>query len=242
MALRREARAVDRLVDAGRLLQPVRPAVLRDHAHPASAAALVGPLRDRAVVRRPAPRPALRVRHRLHRGRRDGDHERDARLLDAAHVGEPRVRVLLSRDLRARHASRHADHGRRVHGRRHATRPRSRAHELALRLRVPVVRRNHGRVPDRVAGLDGRGPARQEPRVPEVVRLPESVQCAHGGGRRPRVDLQERRLRLGRRDRVVDQHGRVRHLHDRLPHPAAKNDPARGLRHRAAAGSLEAAG
>ena len=191
----------------------LRPAVLRGHAHPAAAAALVGARRDRAVVRRPPLRPALRLRDRLHRGRRDGDHERDARLFDAAHVGEPRVRVLLPRDLRARDAAGHAAHGRRVHGRRHATRPRSRAHELALRLRVPVVRRHDGRVPGRLPGLDGRDPARQEPRVPEVVRLPQSLQRAHGGRRRTRVDLQARRLRLGRRDRVVDRHGRVRHLH-----------------------------
>ena len=70
--------------------------------------------RDRAVVRRSALRPALRLRLRLHRRRRDGDHERDARLFDAAHVGESRVRVLVPRDLRARDASRHAAHGHRA--------------------------------------------------------------------------------------------------------------------------------
>src|SRR5262249_7181034 len=43
LALRRKARAVDRLVDARRLLQPLRLVVLRDHADPAPARALVAP-------------------------------------------------------------------------------------------------------------------------------------------------------------------------------------------------------
>ncbi len=71
---------------------------------------------------------------------------------------------------------------------------------------------------------------------PEVVRLPQPLQRADRSRRRARVDLPARRLRVERRDRVVDQHGRVRHLHGRLPHAAAEDDPARRLRHRAVAG------
>ena len=41
---------------------------------------------------------------------------------------------------------------------------------------VPDVRRNAGRLPDRDARLDDRDPDRQEPGLPEVVRLPEHRQ------------------------------------------------------------------
>jgi len=204
LALRRKARAVDRLVDARHLLQPVRPVVLRDCAHPTPTRALAKPLGDRKVVFRPALRPALRVRLGVHRRRRHGDHERDPRLYHAADVGESSLRVLLPSDLRARHAARDVDHGRRMHSGRDAARSRPGAFELALRLCLPVVRGDHGSVPDRLSGLDARGPARREPRLPQVVRLPEPLQRPYRSGGRPRVDLQARGLRLGRRDRVVD--------------------------------------
>ena len=106
---------------------------------------------------------------------------------------------------------------------------------VALRFRVPVVQRDHGRVHDRLAGLDGGDPARQEPRVPEVVRLPQPVQCADRSRRRAGVDLPAWRVRVERRDRVVDQHGGVRPLHGRLHRVVAKDDRTRGLRHRATA-------
>ena len=95
---------------------------------------------------------------------------------------------------------------------------------VALRFRVLVVQRDDGRIHDRLPGLAGGRPARQEPRVPEVVRLPEPVQRADGSRRRAGVDLPARRLRLERCDRLVDQHGGVRSLHRRIHRVVAEDD------------------
>ena len=102
-----------------------------------------------------------------------------------------------------------------------ATRPRPRIDRLDLRLRVPDLHRNHGRVPARLAGLDGGHPARQERRLPEVVRLPQPVQRAHRGRGRRRPGCSTAACSPGTAYRLVDRHGRVRHLHRRVHRPAA---------------------
>ena len=129
----------------------------------------------------------------------------------------------------------HAGDGRRDDRRRPASRQGSRVDPVALRLRVPLVQRNHGRVLDRFTGVDGGDPDRQEPRVSQVVRLPQPLQRVDRSRGGARVDVPSRRLRMERCDRMVDQHGGLRLLHGRLPHISAQDDPARGLRHRSIA-------
>ncbi len=60
--------------------------------------------------------------------------------------------------------------------------------------------------------------------VPEVVRLSQSLQRPDRSGRRAGMDLPARRVRLERRDRMVGQHGRVRHVHRRFHRAAAQDD------------------
>ena len=188
----------------------------------------------RALVQRPPPRASGRIRRRLPRRRHVRADERSACVLHAAHVGESDLRLFVPGHVCARRGARHAGDGHRDDRWRPSAGTRSRDHPVALRFRVPVVQRNHGSVPDRFAGVDGRDPARQEPRVPQVVRLSQPLQRADRSGRGAGLDVPTRRLRMERCDRMVDQHGGVRPLHRRLPHAAAQDDPTRGLRHRSA--------
>src|SRR4029453_13492089 len=117
-------------------------------------------------------------------------------------------------------------------GGRLATRPQPGDAAVALRPGLPLVLRRDGRFARRVVDLDGSDPPRQEPRLPEVVRLPQPVQRPHRGGDRPVVDLPTRRAGLGRRDRLVDRRRRVRHVHRRLHLPDPPHEHPRRPPHR----------
>ena len=112
----------------------------------------------------------------------------------------------------------------------HAARPQPSGPAVDLRLGIPVVLRHDGRLPRGLLDLDDCDPSRQEPGLPDVVRLSEPVQRPHRGRRCSGLDLPPRRFRVERCDRLVDQRGRVRRLHRCLHRAAPERDPPRRLR------------
>ena len=108
-----QARVVVRVVGDAHLLQPVRTAVLRRHPRPAAAEPGLGHPRGRALVQRPPPRASRRIRRGLPGRRHVCADERSACVLDAAHVGESDLRLLVPGHVCAQRGARHAGDGHR---------------------------------------------------------------------------------------------------------------------------------